>query len=45
MVKKTFLWVVLVGVMVSLVGCQTIQGIGGDMQWIGEKTTEAAGGF
>ena len=45
MVKKMFLWIILVLIMVSLVGCQTVQGLGKDLQWIGGKTTEAAGGY
>lgn len=45
MARKMFLWIALVVIMVSLVGCQTIQGIGRDLEWIGEKTTETAGGI
>jgi len=26
--------------MPSLIGCQTVQGIGGDIEWLGEKATE-----
>lgn len=45
MAKRMFLWIALVLMMVSLAGCQTVQGLGQDLQWIGEKTTEAAGGY
>ena len=45
MVRKTFLWISLVVIMVSLVGCQTIQGLGRDLEWLGGKTTESAGGI
>lgn len=45
MVRKIFLWIILVFITVSLVGCQTIQGVGRDLEWLGEKTTEVAGGF
>jgi predicted small secreted protein len=45
MLKKMFLWITLVVIMVSLVGCQTIQGVGRDLEWLGGKTTETAGGF
>ena len=44
MVKQMVLWIALVLIMVSLVGCQTVQGLGQDVQWIGEQTTAAAGG-
>ena len=30
--------VVLIAMMFSCVGCQTVQGIGGDIQWIGEAS-------
>ena len=44
MAKKMFLWIALVLITVSLVGCQTVRGLGRDVEWIGGKTTEAAGG-
>lgn len=40
MVRKVLLVLVLVGVVFSLVGCQTIQGLGEDIKWIGEKGSE-----
>jgi predicted small secreted protein len=40
MVKKVLLVVVLVVMVFSLVSCQTVQGIGGDITWIGRKGEE-----
>lgn len=40
MVRKVLLVLVLVGVVFSLVGCQTVQGLGEDIKWIGEKGSE-----
>jgi len=36
MVRKVFLTIALVAVVLSVVGCQTVQGIGGDISWIGK---------
>lgn len=33
MTKKIILCIILVIVVFSLVGCQTVQGVGGDIQW------------
>ena len=33
--------VALLVVVFSLMGCQTVQGIGADIQWIGQKSEEA----
>jgi predicted small secreted protein len=41
MIRKVFLVVVLIVMLFSLVSCQTVQGIGADIQWIGEKSEEA----
>ena len=41
MVRKAILVVALIVMTFSLVSCQTVQGIGADIQWIGEKGTEA----
>jgi predicted small secreted protein len=41
MVRKVLLVVALIGVVFSLTSCQTVQGIGADIQWIGEKSEEA----
>jgi len=40
MVRKILLVLALVGVLFSLLGCQTIQGLGEDIKWIGEKGSE-----
>ena len=40
MVKKVLLGFALIVVVFSLMGCQTVQGLGGDIQWTGEKTAE-----
>ena len=41
MVRKTILVVALIVMVFSLMSCQTVQGIGADIQWIGEKSEEA----
>jgi predicted small secreted protein len=40
MVRKVLLVFALVVVVFSLVGCQTIQGLGEDIKWVGEKAAE-----
>jgi len=40
MVKKTLLLVLLIVLMLSLIGCQTVKGIGSDIEWVGEKGAE-----
>jgi predicted small secreted protein len=40
MVKKIFLVVTLIIVVSILAGCQTVQGVGGDIKWAGEKGAE-----
>ncbi len=40
MVRKALLVVVLIVLSFSLIGCQTIQGLGEDIKWIGEKGAE-----
>ncbi len=40
MVRKVFLVLALVVVVFSLIGCQTIQGLGEDIKWVGEKCSE-----
>jgi predicted small secreted protein len=40
MVKKVILYIILIILGISLASCQTIQGVGGDIQW----TAEAFGG-
>lgn len=41
MAKKVLLIIALIVLMFSLVGCQTVQGIGEDIKWTGEKGAEA----
>jgi len=40
MIRKVLLVVALVIVVFSLVGCQTVQGLGEDIKWTGEKAAE-----
>ena len=40
MVRKILLVVALIVVLFSLIGCQTVQGVGGDIKWTGEKGAE-----
>ncbi|MHC4426517.1 MAG: hypothetical protein ACYSYV_10515 [Planctomycetota bacterium] len=40
MVKKVLLVIVLAAMVFTLVSCQTVQGIGGDISWIGRKGEE-----
>jgi predicted small secreted protein len=40
MIRKVLLVVALVIVVFSLVGCNTVQGLGEDIKWTGEKVAE-----
>lgn len=40
MVRKILLIVALVVVVFSLIGCQAIQGLGRDIEWIGKRSEE-----
>ena len=40
MVKKVILVLALVCVVLALLGCWTVQGLGEDIKWIGEKGSE-----
>lgn len=40
MVRKVLLVLALVVVLLSLIGCQTVQGLGEDITWLGEKCSE-----
>lgn len=40
MVRKVLLVVALVFVAVSSISCQTVQGVGRDISWVGEKGQE-----
>jgi len=41
MIRKVVLVMVLIVMLCSLVSCQTVQGIGADIQWVGEKGEKA----
>ena len=43
MVKKLLLALVLVAFVWLLVGCNTVQGIGEDITWIGRKGSQVVG--
>jgi predicted small secreted protein len=40
MIKKVLLLILLLVLGFSLLGCQTVQGVGGDIKWTGEKSAE-----
>lgn len=40
MIRKVLLVVALVIVVFSLIGCNTVQGLGDDIKWTGEKAAE-----
>jgi len=40
MFRKVLLILALIVLSFSLIGCQTVQGLGGDITWTGEKTAE-----
>jgi len=40
MIKKVLLVLALIVLVFSLISCQTVQGIGGDIKWTGEKGAE-----
>jgi predicted small secreted protein len=42
MLKKILLAALLAILLFSLVGCQTIEGMGKDIEWIGDKISNAA---
>ena len=44
MIKKILLTLTVLILMVSLIGCQTVQGVGGDIKWAGEKGAEVLDG-
>lgn len=43
MVKKVILYVILIVLGISLASCQTIQGVGSDIQWTAKKSADALG--
>jgi predicted small secreted protein len=44
MVRKILLILALLVMVVSLVGCQTVQGVGRDITWTGEAGAEVVDG-
>lgn len=42
MLNRILLVILLAAVTVSFLGCQTIQGVGSDIKWTGERLEEAA---
>ena len=40
MLKKIFLVAILVAFLAFLSSCQTVQGMGSDIKWMGEKSEE-----
>ena len=40
MFRKVLLVLALIVLSFSLIGCQTVQGVGGDITWTGEKVAE-----
>ncbi|MHC4488093.1 MAG: entericidin A/B family lipoprotein [Planctomycetota bacterium] len=43
MIRKVLLLVALIAVTFSLIGCQTTQGVGEDIKWVGEKGASTVG--
>jgi predicted small secreted protein len=41
MLKKAMIVLALIVTVVSFAGCKTVQGVGKDIQWIGEKGEQA----
>ncbi len=37
MAKRVLLLIALIAVVFAVVGCKTVQGIGGDITWLGKK--------
>ena len=44
MIRKILVLVILAILTISLVGCQTVAGLGGDIQWAAESTADAISG-
>ncbi len=44
MIRRILFLLILTGFVFGICGCQTVQGIGGDIQWAGEKGAEWLGG-
>jgi len=41
MVRRVLLMIALAAVVFSVIGCKTVQGIGGDITWLGKKGEQA----
>jgi predicted small secreted protein len=41
MLKKALLAALLITLLFSLVGCQTLQGLGRDLEWVGQQMGNA----
>jgi predicted small secreted protein len=44
MVKKIILYAILIILSFSSINCQTVQGVGSDIKWTGQKGAEVLGG-
>ncbi len=44
MARKILLIIAFVVVLFSLIGCQTVQGLGRDIEWVGEKSQDILDG-
>ena len=44
MIKRIILYAALIILSFLLISCQTVQGLGGDIKWTGEKGAEILGG-
>jgi predicted small secreted protein len=44
MLKRLVLLIILIVLLVVSVGCNTVQGVGKDIEWTGEKGAEIIGG-
>ena len=44
MIKKILLIALLLSFCISVIGCQTVQGVGEDIKWTGEKGEEVLEG-
>jgi len=42
MIRKVLLVIAMIISVFYLVGCRTVQGLGEDIEWLGEKIAEAA---
>jgi predicted small secreted protein len=45
MFRKLLLIILLAILLLALTGCQTVQGVGGDIKWTGQKSAEVLEGL